>query len=719
MAIASNICFGKMGGGGGESIESSVDPFTSITLDFDNQVIEVVDIPYSIRMANSGTPATLVEVSLIDEMGQVLETQPYTTGIGLNAQINGSFKVYSGFKAGAQPKSYKVQSVATNADPGSRVGATPYENAFDYFLDMDSAFTGNLRNTVLSGNYTNLLPVFTVDGGTTYHLYSADEVAISGVTTIRYFAQPEGKTNNVNCLFLLLTRLEVYPGPAWDTINYLVATGNPNLTEMDPKIGQLSNLDHLVYAACGLTSLPVEIASLPMLVFDVSDNPITGPLDAAFAAYTIATSIKLNDTQINSVDDAIGGWIAVQTLHLHYTQLASIGSGIGNCVACTELKTHHNPNLTSIHSSASNLLALEDFDTNNCPLLTALPDFSASTGMLKFDAHNCGLAAIAWSMAAWAAIQEIELQNNALADDPPAVENAASLVLLDLDGNQYTSEQIQGLMRRLDRAGVTANCVIDVTSNPGSDDAAESTDYAIAAWKNLPPRGCTITPEVTWSKCEIEIDTRNTAGGTASNQIRWPGDPSGTDPVDIEWGDGTSETVGRNPVHTYEVEGIYTITARIKPENGQMNLDLKNSQNSGDRLKFLRIKKWGNCRWWTFNGGFKDASNLVEDPGAGAPNTSSGNISMFGFFEGCNLVNPTTQYWDVRTNTSMGNMMLFSGYNQTNYDPTLVAWEANTPVSGATLHAGSAQYSAGPHADARQRLITDAGWGITDGGQAP
>jgi hypothetical protein len=54
-----------------------------------------------------------------------------------------------------------------------------------------------------------------------------------------------------------------------------------------------------------------------------------------------------------------------------------------------------------------------------------------------------------------------------------------------------------------------------------------------------------------------------------------------------------------------------------------------------------------------------------------------------------------------------------------NYSNILIAWEGQAVNNNVVFHGGNSQYSAGAAATARQALIDDHTWTITDGGQEP
>ena len=91
---------------------------------------------------------------------------------------------------------------------------------------------------------------------------------------------------------------------------------------------------------------------------------------------------------------------------------------------------------------------------------------------------------------------------------------------------------------------------------------------------------------------------------------------------------------------------------------------------------------------------------------------------MASMFYGATAFNQEIGSWDVGAVTTMASMLDNSGINTTNYDLLLVGWEAQVVQNGVVFGAGTVKYSAGAPATARQNLITDHTWTITDGGQA-
>jgi len=76
--------------------------------------------------------------------------------------------------------------------------------------------------------------------------------------------------------------------------------------------------------------------------------------------------------------------------------------------------------------------------------------------------------------------------------------------------------------------------------------------------------------------------------------------------------------------------------------------------------------------------------------------------------------------WDINQVSNFSNFMLSAtGLSTTNYDLLLVGWEAQAPTSGININFGGSTYTAGSAAaTARQSLIDNYSWTITDGGTA-
>ncbi|MCP4456430.1 MAG: BspA family leucine-rich repeat surface protein [Cytophagales bacterium] len=88
---------------------------------------------------------------------------------------------------------------------------------------------------------------------------------------------------------------------------------------------------------------------------------------------------------------------------------------------------------------------------------------------------------------------------------------------------------------------------------------------------------------------------------------------------------------------------------------------------------------------------------------------------MSSMFFNTDAFNQDISSWDVTSVTDMLDMFSNSGLSQENYDDILVGWSQLTLQSGVSFGAVDITYCEG--ADARQTIIDDYGWTITDGGE--
>lgn len=92
-----------------------------------------------------------------------------------------------------------------------------------------------------------------------------------------------------------------------------------------------------------------------------------------------------------------------------------------------------------------------------------------------------------------------------------------------------------------------------------------------------------------------------------------------------------------------------------------------------------------------------------------------GNVADISFmFFNCSGFSPDISGFDVSSVTTADRMMESSGFSDSDYDATLLAWSVQTLNSAVLFHAGSAQYTEA----AARAILTGApnNWVITDGG---
>ena len=262
----------------------------------------------------------------------------------------------------------------------------------------------------------------------------------------------------------------------------------------------------------------------------------------------------------------------------------------------------------------------------------------------------------------------------------------------------------------------------------------------------------------------FDVDTTQ-AGVSTSTQFKLPLSSTGTTDAEVDWGDGSSDTLTSwnqaETTHTYSTSGTYTITITGTLEGWSVS-------NAGDKLKIKEVKNWGNGNGLTLkniNGGyfmgasnmtciandaptisssnfqqafrnassivsgvknwdvsgvtnfifcFYQASNFNED----LSNWDVSNVTNFKYcFERCFDLDQSFASWDMSNATDVGRMFKSTTMSTANYDATLIGWAAQSLNSGLSIDFGSARYTAGGAAEAaRNTLINTYGWTIVDGG---
>lgn len=257
----------------------------------------------------------------------------------------------------------------------------------------------------------------------------------------------------------------------------------------------------------------------------------------------------------------------------------------------------------------------------------------------------------------------------------------------------------------------------------------------------------------------ITVDT--TQSGSASDTFVLPLASGETYDFFVDWGDGSSETITSDSdvTHVYPSSGTYQISITGTFPRIYFN-------NGGDKLKLISIDNWGAIAWSSMYGAFWGCSNMngtytdapdfsnVTNLGRMFQACSSFNSSVNDWnisnvtdinrvFALCSYFNQPLDNWNTTGITNMEAMFYNTGFKQslasfdmtgvtnvtnmlfgcdinetgttTNYDDTLIAWAAQNLVDGLNFNGGNSKYSTTGQT-ARQSIIDDDNWTITDGG---
>ncbi|WP_435625520.1 BspA family leucine-rich repeat surface protein [Flagellimonas sp.] len=212
----------------------------------------------------------------------------------------------------------------------------------------------------------------------------------------------------------------------------------------------------------------------------------------------------------------------------------------------------------------------------------------------------------------------------------------------------------------------------------------------------------------------------------------------------INWGDGILEKITQegtqNIEHQYTDSGSYTIS--IIGEFPSIFMTVSSSQTN-----ISRIDQWGTIQWQSMNAAFDGCQNLeygatdvpnlmqVTDSSLMFKNCTAfnGNLAnwdtqnlskMSSMFEDASSFDQNLGAWDISSVTDMSNMLDDSNLSKTNYQETLIGWAfLNTDIGesqipeNVTLGALGLTYCNGTEGEnAKNVLINDYGWTITDGG---
>lgn len=224
-------------------------------------------------------------------------------------------------------------------------------------------------------------------------------------------------------------------------------------------------------------------------------------------------------------------------------------------------------------------------------------------------------------------------------------------------------------------------------------------------------------------------------GTSDGRSIRIPTAPGELYDYTVDWGDGSPPTVHTgDATHTYATPGTYTVSI-----TGLFPRIFNGRQPQGDSEKLMSIEQWGNNVWTSMNGAFASCSNLVGNftdipdlsnvtdmeamfSGCAVFNSDIGDwnvstiTSMAGAFADANAFDQNLGNWNVEAVTDFEDMFLGATLSTANYDALLIGWQAQNLRPNMVFHGGNSHYCLGEMA--RNTLVSDEGWTITDAGAA-
>ncbi len=152
----------------------------------------------------------------------------------------------------------------------------------------------------------------------------------------------------------------------------------------------------------------------------------------------------------------------------------------------------------------------------------------------------------------------------------------------------------------------------------------------------------------------------------------------------INWGDGsTTATVNSNGTqsHTYATSGSYRVT--MTGDLSRINLG-----GSGSTPELLySIDQWGDIRWSTMNGAFRDASEVIYDA-TDAPNLSH-VTDMSRMFQDASKFNGDLSDWNTSSVTDMSRM--FSSASA--FIGDLSDWNTSSVTDMSSMFAGASAFN--------------------------
>jgi Leucine-rich repeat (LRR) protein len=226
----------------------------------------------------------------------------------------------------------------------------------------------------------------------------------------------------------------------------IVSIANNQLRSLPDQISSYASCTHLDLSGNMLQSLPASISSIKFLkILLLDDNMLsTLPLTLGQLEQLRVLSLGHNVLKASAFPDQLASCSSLSRLILDSNPLQSLPT----CVASVPLKflSVDSCSLSTLPFDSSNKLSnMTELSLSNNQL-SALPDLSGWTAMLKFKVSNNCLAAIPTSIRFLTSLRELSLSGNAITDAPVELGLLSNLTYLHL-GDSFAGEIPQEILR--------------------------------------------------------------------------------------------------------------------------------------------------------------------------------------------------------------------------------------------------------------------------------
>ena len=152
-----------------------------------------------------------------------------------------------------------------------------------------------------------------------------------------------------------------------------------------------------------------------------------------------------------------------------------------------------------------------------------------------------------------------------------------------------------------------------------------------------------------------------------------------TGSYDIDWGDGTAESVTGPKTHTYADAGSHAVTV----SGGLTRINL--GADPDNAAKLASIDQWGDMEWTTMEGAFHGASNMAYDA-ADTPDLS-GVASMNSMFRDTSF-SANLSGWNVSSVTDTGRVFQGSSFNG-----DISGWDVSRVQGMRSMFSGASSFN--------------------------